>query len=162
MFFDHDMAYVNGGVELLIAQIHDRGNYAIAIKNMSYILYNMVQRDIYDPSLFEKFEAQYKMLDAKHIECRHCFGALYAYYKSNQGSRYGIDFWEALFDQRLSILHVQEIAQLLEAFRHNRQLHRSHMLDKLTTQFKQVILDKWKSEVIYNQRVLFDLASELH
>ena len=51
---------------------------------------------------------------------------------------------------------------MLEAFRWNRQLHRSHITEKLNTQFKKVIVDRWKDEVVYNQRVLFDLATELH
>jgi len=50
---------------------------------MAYLLYNMIKRDIYDPSLFEKFEANYKLVEMKYLESRHCFGALYAYYKSN-------------------------------------------------------------------------------
>jgi hypothetical protein len=50
---------------------------------MAYLLYNMIKKDIYDPSLFEKFEANYRLVEIKHLETRHCFGALYAYYKSN-------------------------------------------------------------------------------
>lgn len=83
------------------------------LKNIAYVLYNMVQREIYDPSLFEKFEQTYKLAEPKWLESRHCFGALHAYYKSNQGSRYGIDFWEAQLDKHLETLHVQEIVQLL-------------------------------------------------
>jgi len=29
LFFDHDMTYVNGGIQLLITQTHGRANYAI-------------------------------------------------------------------------------------------------------------------------------------
>ena len=58
-------------------------------------------------------------------------------------------------------MHVQEISSLLAAFRDNRQLHRSHVTDKLDSHYKKVILDKWKDEVVYNQRTLYDLAKEL-
>jgi hypothetical protein len=34
------------------------------------------------------------------------------------------------------------------------------MINLLDSQFKKVLLDKWKSEVVYNQRVLFGLAEE--
>lgn len=93
---------------------------------------------------------------------RHCFGALYAYYKSNQGSQAGIDFWEAQMERKGDNLHVHEVIGLLEAFRHSRQLHRNHMLERLDSFYKKVILDRWKDEVVYNQRVLFDLATELN
>ena len=48
------------------------------------------------------------------------------------------------------------------AFRDNRQLERGHFRNLLDTQYKKVLLDKWKAEVIYNQRVLFGLAKEFH
>lgn len=50
----------------------------------------------------------------------------------------------------------------MNAFRDNRQLHRNHMREKLDSQFKKVILDKWDSEVVYHQRVLANLAGELY
>lgn len=127
------MAYVNGGIQLMVAQIHERGNYGVQLKNVAFILYNMIKADHYDPGIFSKFEEHYKITEQKWLESRHCFGAVYAYYKSNQGSRYGIDFWEAQLDQHMETLHVQEIVALLEAFRCNRQLHRSHMIEKMDT-----------------------------
>lgn len=36
------------------------------------------------------------------------------------------------------------------------------MEDKLNNTFKKIIVDRWKDEVVYNQRVLFDLAKELN
>jgi hypothetical protein len=114
------MTYVNGGIQLMIDQIHDKASYSTNVKNMAFLLYNMVYRDIYDPKLFEKLEGFYKTVEIKHLETRHCYGAVWAYYKSNQGSRFGIDFWEALLEKNLETLHVQEIVSLLEAFRHNR------------------------------------------
>lgn len=50
--------------------------------------------------------------------------------------------------------------QLLEAFRDNRSLERSYMIDLLDTKFKPILLQKWKNEVMMNQRVLFGLADE--
>ena len=40
-------------------------------------------------------------------------------------------------------------------------MHRSHVLDKLDTHYKGVMLKKWGDEVVFNQRTLFDLAKEL-
>lgn len=59
-------------------------------------------------------------------------------------------------------LHAQEIQELLTAFRDNRQLPRSHMTDLLNEHFKPVLLAKWKTEIVYNQRVLFGLVEEFH
>lgn len=50
----------------------------------------------------------------------------------------------------------------MEAFRDNRSLPRSHIIDLLNNQWKKVLVDKWKAEVIFNQRVLFGLAKEFH
>ena len=59
-------------------------------------------------------------------------------------------------------MRVFEVVELLEAFKENRQLHRSHMKELLDKYFKKhVILGMWEKEVRYNQRVLFDLAREL-
>jgi len=46
------------------------------------------------------------------------------------------------------------------AFRDNRSLPRSHMIEKLNNEFKKVMLDKWKAEVVYNQSTLFGLVGE--
>lgn len=36
------------------------------------------------------------------------------------------------------------------------------MIKLLDTQYKKVLVDRWDAEVMYNQRVLFGLAKELH
>lgn len=48
------------------------------------------------------------------------------------------------------------------AFRDSRQLPRQHFRSLLDSHYKQVLVDKWKSEVVFNQRVLFGLIQELH
>ena len=50
---------------------------------MAYILYNMIQADIFDPSMFENFEKHYRTVNKNHMGGRLAFGALWAYYKSN-------------------------------------------------------------------------------
>lgn len=54
----------------------------------------MSRNDIYDPELFLNFEKMYKEISIVKMGSRHAFGAVYAYYRSNQGTQYGIDFWE--------------------------------------------------------------------
>lgn len=54
------------------------------------------------------------------MTARIAFGALYAYYKSNQGTRFGIDFWESKLEDHISDMHAQEVVDLLVAFRDNR------------------------------------------
>ena len=63
---------------------------------MAYILYNMVQDGIYDPSVFENFEKHYRTTEKKELNGRMAFGALWGYYKSNQGSLFGVDFWTSI------------------------------------------------------------------
>lgn len=162
LFFDHDMEHLNGGVQLLIDMLHDKGTYTVPLKNQAYLIYNMAVKEIYDPLIYEKFEANMKTTSSQHLAARHAYGALYAYYKSNQGTRFGIDFWESTLEDHLSMLHAQEVWQMLVAFRDNRQLTRQHMRDLIDSHYKQVLLDKWKAEVVYNQRVLFGLVDELH
>lgn len=129
---------------------------------MAYILYNMVVADMYDPLVFEKFEAGYRTVSSKHMSGRVAFGALWAYYKSNQGSLYGIDFWTSVLEDHVDDLRVQEVSRLLEAFSENRQLPRSHFKELLDTQLKEkVILKFWEKEVRFNQRTLFDLMKQL-
>lgn len=86
------------------------------------MLYNIDIEDMYVPHLYAKFESQYRMAGEDHLTSRHCFGALHAYYRSNLGSQYGIDFWEAQMERRINGLHVQEIIELCKAFEGNRQL----------------------------------------
>lgn len=53
------------------------------LKDMAYILYNMVQDNIYDPLVFEQFEKQYRTVNGKQMSGRIAFGALWAYLKGN-------------------------------------------------------------------------------
>lgn len=53
---------------------------------MSYVLYNMAYAEIYDPSVFEQFEKNYRIASSKVMSGRIAFGGLWAYYKSNQGT----------------------------------------------------------------------------
>ena len=93
---------------------------------------------------------------------RYAFGALWAYFKTNQGTMYGIDFWTAKLQDHIEDMRVHEVSRLCEAFRDNRQLHRDHMRDLLDNFFKnKVILAYWDGEVKHNQRCQFDLAREL-
>ena len=111
---------------------------------MAFILYNMQVTGIYDPSIFEFFEKEYRTTSSKNMSGRSAFGALWAYYKSNQGTLYGIDFWTAKVQDDIKDIRVQEVSRLLEAFRDNRQLPRSHIKELLNTHFKkQVILPFW-------------------
>lgn len=101
---------MTGGLKQLIEHLHDRGNYRIPLKNMAYIIYNMSCTDIplpiYDPSIYEKFEENYKTVEIKHLNSRFAYGALHAYYKSNCGTRFGIDFWESHLEDNIKAMHV--------------------------------------------------------
>ena len=87
---------------------------------MSYVLYNMAYAEIYDPSVFEQFEKNYRIASSKVMSGRIAFGGLWAYYKSNQGTQYGVDFWTSKLQDHITDMRVFEIVDLLSAFRENR------------------------------------------
>ena len=87
---------------------------------MAFLLYNMEKANIFDPTVYENFERAYKTAKSEHMLPRVCFGALHAYYKTNQGTKFGIDFWESLLEDHIDGLHAQEMVELMVAFRDNR------------------------------------------
>ena len=129
---------------------------------MVYVLYNMAKAGIYDPSMFEKFEKNYRTTSNHVMSGRIAFGGLWAYYKSNQGTQFGVDFWTSKLQDHINDMRAFEVVELLEAFRGNRKLHRSHLRELLDSHLKEhVLLAYWEKEIRHNQRVLFDLAYEL-
>jgi len=82
IWFDHDKEHTNNGIIHLIETTHEKG-YKLPCKNIALILYNMCIKDIYDPALYKGFEDCYDQSSAKHMCARVCYGALYAYYKTN-------------------------------------------------------------------------------
>ena len=86
LWFAHHMEHVNGGIQNYIDHCHDQARYNLPLKQMSFILYNMTVAEIYDPSIFDNFEKNYRIASAKHCSGRIAFGALWAYYKSNAGT----------------------------------------------------------------------------
>lgn len=64
----------------------DKGSYRIPLQNVAYLLYHVAKSEIYDPEIFQRFEVNLAQITNVQITSRHCMGALYAYYKSNQGS----------------------------------------------------------------------------
>lgn len=151
MYFRHDHEHINGGIQVYIDHCHDAQRYNIPLNKMAYILYNMAVADLFDPLIYEKFEKLYSTTSQKSMSGRYAFGALWAYYKSNQGSLYGIDFWTSKLQDNIDDMRVQEVNRLLEAFRDNRQLHRDHIRELLDKYFKhRVILAFWDKEVAHN------------
>ena len=88
-------------------------------------------------------------------------GAVYGYWKSNNGSAWALEYWEKYLTSQAKDLHVQSVVELCEAFRENRTHHRDHIRTMITDHFKPMILDKWAAEVEFNQRVLYDFMKEL-
>lgn len=58
------------------------------------MLYHVAKSEIYDPELFQGFESMYREVSVLKMTSRHAMGAVYGYYRSNQGTQYGVDFWE--------------------------------------------------------------------
>jgi hypothetical protein len=107
LHFDHDKAYINGGVSLLLEHFKEKQDAeGFNLKTMAHLLYNMEKADIYEPSVFERFETFLKANEDKNLVTRHAFGAVWAYYRSNCGSQFGLDYWEAKLEDMLDNLHV--------------------------------------------------------
>jgi hypothetical protein len=106
LHFNHHMEQSNGGIPLLIELLHDSRNYNIPLRNRAHLIYNMAKKGIYDPTIYLGFEETYKTAANQHLVARMCFGALWAYYKTNQGTRFGIDFWESKLEDNIEQLHA--------------------------------------------------------
>lgn len=68
---------------------------------MCYIMYNMVVAKIYDPTVFIGFEGELKLSNTENLNGRVCFGAVWAYYKGNMGTQFGLDFWLSHMEDRI-------------------------------------------------------------
>jgi hypothetical protein len=132
------------------------------MRNVGYLLYHMAKCDIYDPAVYQGFEDAYKEISSRTMTSRHAMGGLYGYYRSNQGTKYGLDIWEELVQSNSAGLHVQDIAELTEAFTMNRTLPREYYRKKLDEVYKPILLAKWKNEATYHQRMLYQLCRDFH
>lgn len=83
LHFYHEMEQSNGGIPLLIELLHDQRNYNIPLRNRAHLIYNMAKKNIYDPTIYHGFEESYKTAANQNLVARMCFGALWAYYKTN-------------------------------------------------------------------------------
>ncbi len=74
--------------------MNDRNQYKLPLRNIAYMLYHMAKRDMYDPDFIRKMENESLINSSNKVEARHCFGALYGYYRLNQGNISCIRMWE--------------------------------------------------------------------
>lgn len=150
LFFDYRHEHINGGIQMYIDNIKDKGTYRMPLRNTGFLLYHLAKNDIYDPDLFANFEAVYREISSTSMTARHAMGGVYGYYRSNQGTKFGVDFWEEHLQKVSAHLHVQDIAELAEGFSLNRTLPREHFRQKLTEVHKPVLLAKWKDEATFH------------
>lgn len=57
LHFDHNLEHTNGGVALLVEYLHDKSHYHLPLKNKAHLMYNMAKKGIYDPAVYDAFEA---------------------------------------------------------------------------------------------------------
>lgn len=162
LFFDYANEHVNGGIPTLLQNIKDKATYKLPLRNLGFILYHIGKNDIYDPSLFVKFEETYREITSTNMTARHNMGGVYGYYRSSQGTRYGLDYWEDHLQKNSEFLHVVDIAELVEGFSYNRTLPREYFRQKLTEVHKPVLLKNWKKEATHHQRMLFTFCKRFH
>lgn len=162
LHFDYRSQHVNGGIPVLLENIKDKGTYRLPLRNTGFLLYHVAKNDIYDPELFTKLESHYREIASTSMTPRHAMGGLYGYYRSNQGTKYGVDFWEEHVQKNSAGLHVVDIVELADGFSLNRTLPREHFRQKLTEVHKPVLIQKWRDEATYHQRMLYTLAKRFH
>lgn len=162
LFFDYANASVNGGIPVILQNIKDKGTYKLPLRNLGFVLYHIAKNDIYDPDLFQKFEETYREITSTSMTARHNMGGVYGYYRSNQGTRYGLDYWEEHLQKNSQYLHVVDIAELVEGFSLNRTLPREYFRQKLTEVHKPVLIQNWKKEATYHQRMLYTFCKRFH
>jgi len=54
----------------------------------------MAKSDVYDPDLVLNFEKEMRTISSTDMTSRHAMGAVYGYYRMNQGTEEGLEFWE--------------------------------------------------------------------
>jgi hypothetical protein len=87
-------------------------------------------------------------------------GAVIAYYKSHCGSDFGLKYYERRMIQKCEVLHIQDVAEMTEAFNDNRELPRDHFRKILDTHLiERIVVPKWHDEMEYQQRLLYRLNS---
>lgn len=126
LYFDYKGQSINGGIQVYVDHVKDKGSYRLPLRNTGYLLYHVAKSEIYDPDLFANFEAVYREITSISMTARHAMGGVYGYYRSNQGTKYGVDFWEDHLQRNSEGLHVQDVAELAEGFSLNRTLPREH------------------------------------
>ena len=104
----------------------DKATYRLPLRNIGFLLYHVAKNDIYDPELFANFEGVYREISSVDMTSRHAMGGVYGHYRSNQGTKFGVDFWEEQIQKNSANLHIQDITELAEAFSLNRTLPREH------------------------------------
>ena len=84
----------------------EKGSYRIPLRNTAYLLYHLAKSDVYDPDVFARFEKEVRTVASNKMTSRHAMGALYGYYRSNQGTMYGLEFWEENMTNNLEDLRT--------------------------------------------------------
>ena len=143
----------------------------VPINKRAYLLYHVAKQRINDPSIFTFLETGLKM----HIEnqragkkevddnikglddmnFRMAFAAVVAYWRTNFGAAWALEFYEEWLFNLAGDLRAMEVVELCQAFRENRTHHRDHMRNILTNHLKGPLLKIWPSQVEYHQRRMF-------
>lgn len=140
----------------------EKGQYRLPLRNLGYLHYHIAKNDIYDPELFTKIEEGLREITSTSMTARHNMGGVYGYYRSNQGTKFGLDFWEDHLQKNAQYLHIVDIAELCEGFSYNRTLPREYFRQKLTEVHKPVLVKQWDAEATYHQRMLYTFCRRFH
>ena len=77
--------------------------------------------------------------------------AVCAYWRSGCGSAWALKFWEQYLVDQAMDLHIDDVLELIQAFKENRTHHRDYIREMIDNLFKKdVILAKWPFEVEYH------------
>lgn len=74
------------------------------LRNIAYMIYHMAKSDIYEPDVFLNFEKELRTITSISMTSRHAMGGVYGYYRSNQGTKFGVEFWEEHLEKNMEDL----------------------------------------------------------
>lgn len=159
LFFDYDQLYLNGGITPYLEKVRSGNKVEMPLNKRAYLMYHVAKQKINDPDFFIFMEKGLQVYienekegkgikdnapaGLEHLFFRFNFAAVTAYWRTNFGSAWALEFWEEKLINTADELRAQEVVELCEAFRENRTHHRDHMRNLLTNHLKKPLLKVW-------------------
>jgi len=157
LYLDEKRMHIHGGIKTYLTRLHDDKAYDIPLRNIAFILYHCGKERIPDRLAFKMFEANYKTLSSTDIGQREAYGGLYGCYATGYASIEGLKYWEDKFAETSNLNHVREYVELMRVFVNSEAYDKKHFIKFFKLCMRDNLLEKWDTQVIFNQFVMRDL-----